>query len=78
MKRGQAEKCEGCSIQFATHEHRVRIDGIEWHESCVLSQYRDRPNAVVTLRRISRQGAHLTRTKSGGVARVIELTGFAP
>ena len=71
------EKCEGCSLKFATHERRVLIDGITWHEACVLGQYRDRPNAIVTLRRINRQGAHLARTKSGGIVRVIELTGFA-
>ena len=77
MKKGQMEKCEGCSIQFATHERRILIDGIIWHEACVLSQYRNRPKAIVTLRRIIRQGAHSARIKSNGVARVIELTGFA-
>lgn len=78
MKKGQMEACEGCSIRFATHEHRVNIDGVFWHETCILGAYRDRPNTIATLRRIIRNGARLMKTPNGGVARIIELNGFAP
>lgn len=77
MKKGK-ETCEGCCIRFATQEHRVKIDGILWHEACVLGAYRDRPNAIVTLRRIIRNGARLMKMPNGGAARIIELNGFAP